>query len=90
MTPYKNDIIFLMRQALVRYYYAAEIYIIFLCILTTPNVKPQNYKDVDLIESYNFDVKMYLHLTPYIKDMIFLIRQALVRSYYAPEVYIIF
>ena len=46
-----------MRQGLVRDYYAAEILYYFLSILTTSNVKTQNYKDVDLIESYNFDLK---------------------------------
>jgi len=34
-----------------------KLYIIFSNILTTSNVKTQNYKVVDLIESYNFDVK---------------------------------
>ena len=53
----ENDIIFLIRQAILRYYYATEILYYFLNILTTPNVKSQNYKVVDLIESYNFDIK---------------------------------
>jgi hypothetical protein len=34
-----------------------KFYIIFLCILTISNVKTQNYKVVDIIESYNFHVK---------------------------------
>jgi hypothetical protein len=34
-----------------------KFYIIFLSILTTLNVKTQNHKVVDLIDSYNFDAK---------------------------------
>jgi hypothetical protein len=55
LTPYKIDIIFLIQQALVHDYYGTEI--LFFSILTTLNVKIQNYKVVHLIESYNFDVK---------------------------------
>jgi hypothetical protein len=40
-----------------RDYYATETLYYFLSMLTTPNVKNQNYKVVDPIESYNFDVK---------------------------------
>jgi hypothetical protein len=39
MMLYKNDIIFIMRQALIRDYFAAEILYYFLCILTISNVK---------------------------------------------------
>jgi hypothetical protein len=34
-----------------------KLYIIFLSILTTSNVKTQNYKVVDLIDNYNFDIR---------------------------------
>jgi hypothetical protein len=34
-----------------------KFYIIFLSVLTTSNVKTQNYEVVDLIDSYNFDIK---------------------------------
>jgi hypothetical protein len=34
-----------------------KLYIIFFSVLTTSNVKTQNYKFVDLIDSYNFDIK---------------------------------
>jgi hypothetical protein len=34
-----------------------KFYIIFLIILTTLNVKIQNYKVVDLTKEYNFDIK---------------------------------
>jgi hypothetical protein len=34
-----------------------KLYIIFLSVLTIWNVKIQNYKVVDLIDSYNFDIK---------------------------------
>jgi hypothetical protein len=57
LTSYKNDIIFPMRQALVRNYYAAEILYYFSCIIMISNIKTQNYKFVDLIESYNFHVE---------------------------------
>ena len=36
---------------------ALKFYIIFLSILTSSNEKTQNYKVVDLIESYNFGIK---------------------------------
>jgi hypothetical protein len=35
-----------------------KFYIIFLSILTISNVKTQNYKVIDLIDSYNFDIKI--------------------------------
>ena len=54
MTTYRNNIIFLIRQVLVRGYYASEILYYFLSILSSLNEKTQNYKVVDLIESYNF------------------------------------
>ena len=57
LTQYKNNIIFLMRQALIHDYYATEILYYFFSILTTLNVKIQNYKVVDFIKSYKFDVK---------------------------------
>ena len=41
-----------MRQNIV-----LKFYIIFLSILTSSNEKTQNYKVVDLIESYNFSIK---------------------------------
>ena len=47
-----------MRQALVGDYYGAEILYYFLSILTSSNEKTQNYKVVDLIESYNFGIKI--------------------------------
>jgi hypothetical protein len=46
-----------MREALVGDYYATEILYYFFSVLTTPNMKTQNYKVVDSIESYNFDEK---------------------------------
>jgi hypothetical protein len=58
----KNDIIFLIRQALVHDYCATEILYYFLSILMTPNVKTQNNKVVGLIER-----------TPYKKDIIMLL-----------------
>jgi hypothetical protein len=48
-------------------------------------MKIQNYKVIDLIESYNFDIKYIFYLTPHKKDIIFLIRQAIVRDHYATE-----
>ena len=36
---------------------SSKFYIIFLSILTSSNKKTQNYKVVDLIESYNFGIK---------------------------------
>jgi hypothetical protein len=54
---YNFDIIFLMQQVLVRDYYDPKTYIIFRCILTISNIKTQNYKVVDIIESHNFDAK---------------------------------
>jgi hypothetical protein len=42
----------------------------------------QNYKLVGLIKGY----KMYLHLTLYENNIIFLTRQVLVRDYYASEI----
>jgi hypothetical protein len=33
-----------------------KLYIIFLSVLTTLNVKTQNYQVVDLIDRYNFDI----------------------------------
>jgi hypothetical protein len=63
-----------------------KFYIILSSILTTSNVKIQNYKVVDLIECYNFDVKKYLHLTLYRKDIIFLMPRALGCNYYYPEI----
>jgi hypothetical protein len=36
--------------------FVLKLYIIFTSILTISNVKTQNYKVVDLIESYNFDI----------------------------------
>jgi hypothetical protein len=46
-----------MRQVLGRDYDAAEILYYFFVHLTISNVKTQNYKVVDLIESYKFHVK---------------------------------
>jgi hypothetical protein len=60
LTPYKNDIIFLMRQTLVRDYYATNILYYFLCTLMISNIKTENSKVIDLIESYNFHVKIFL------------------------------
>jgi hypothetical protein len=56
-----------------------KLYIIFLSILMISNAKTQNYKFVDLIESYNFHIEN-LHLAPYKKDTILPMRQALVRD----------
>jgi hypothetical protein len=50
----------------------------------TSNVKTKNYK-VDQIERYNFDVKI-IFVDNIKKDIIFLMRQALVRNYYGPEI----
>ena len=49
-------------------------------------MKTQNYKLVNLTKDYNFDIKMYLHLIQYKINIIFLIRQALVRDYYGTEI----
>ena len=38
----------------------------------TSNEKTQNYKVVDLVESYNFFYKNHLHPSSYEKDIIFL------------------
>ena len=51
----------------------------------TTNVKIQKYKVVDLIESYNVYVKLS-SVDTIQKNIIFLMRQALVRYYYAPEI----
>ena len=48
---------FLMRQALVRDYYATEILYYFLSILTISNMKTQNYKVIVVTEGYNFNIK---------------------------------
>jgi hypothetical protein len=48
-----------------------KLYIIFLSVLTTSNVKTQNYKIVDLIDSYNFDVKsifILIHIKKYFSN----------------------
>ena len=59
MTPYKEDTIFLMRQAMIPDYYAAEILYNF---FEHHNIlkwkKTQNYKVVDLVEIYNFHIKI--------------------------------
>jgi hypothetical protein len=81
----KNDIIFLMRHALVHDYYATKILYYFLSILTTPNVKTQNYKVIELWELQLWCKKCF-HLTPYRKDIISLMWLALVRGYYASKI----
>jgi hypothetical protein len=47
-----------------------KLYIIFSSILTTSNVKPQNYKVLDLIGSYNFDIKS-IFIWPHTKKYYF-------------------
>ena len=47
-----------MRQAKVRNYYGAVILYNFLSTLTSSNEKIQNNKVVDLIEGYNFHIKI--------------------------------
>ena len=47
-----------MRQAKVRDYYGAVILYNFLSTLTSSNEKIQNYKVVDLVEGYNFHIKI--------------------------------
>ena len=47
-----------MRQAKVRDYYGAVILYNFLSTLTSSNEKIKNYKVVDLIEGYNFHIKI--------------------------------
>ena len=43
-------------------------------------------KIVALDEIYNFDVKKYFRLTPYAKDIVCLMRQALVCGNYASKI----
>jgi hypothetical protein len=47
-----------------------KLYIIFSSILTTSNVKPQNYKVLELIGSYNFDMKS-IFIWPHTKKILF-------------------
>ena len=47
-----------MRQAEVRDYYSAVLLYNFLGNLTLSNEKTQNYKVVDLVEGYNFHIKI--------------------------------
>ena len=58
LTPYKNDMIFPKRQRLYAINIQLKLCLIFLSILTTSNEKPQNEKVVDLVESYNFHIKI--------------------------------
>jgi hypothetical protein len=52
---------------------------------TASNMKTQN-KFVNFTKGYNFNKKKYLYLIQYKNDIIFLIRQTLVRDYYTPEI----
>ena len=54
-------------------------------MLTTSNLKSQNYKLIDLIKGYNFNIKCIL-VQHHKKDIIFKMRQAQVRDYYDAEI----
>jgi hypothetical protein len=57
-----------MRQALVHSYYAPEILYYFLSTIMSSNEKTQNYKVVDLIESYNFHIN-FIFIRRRIKEL---------------------
>ena len=86
LTPYKNDIIFQMRQALVRDYYDVESLYYFFVHLNHLKCKNSKLQSCRSHQYLQFSCKKYLHLTTYKKYIIFLMRQALVRGYYAPKV----
>jgi hypothetical protein len=86
----ENDIIFLLRQVLLRDYYTAKILYEFFVHLNDPKCKNSKLQSCRPLWGLQFLCKMYLHLKTYRKDIIFLIRQALIRGYYAPEILLYF
>jgi hypothetical protein len=55
-------------------------------MLTIWNIKTQNYKFVDLIKGYNFDIKCIFIWHHTQQRYYFLMRQKLIRDYYAAKI----
>ena len=87
LAPYKNKTIFLIRQTLVCDYYAAKILYYFFVYLNDLKSKNQKLQNCRSHWELQLSCKKYFHLTTYRNNIIFLVRQALVRDYYGAEIF---